>query len=150
MAVVRKPYRLDASKALFELATECLRLGSNARHRLATFDDLISDAASAADDMARHDPTSLRDHLAAMPAEGDIVLQFELGATARQSLEDFRCQSAPLVSQDPSEIQIFSMLFFAYLVEQRATLARATIEAMIGPAPGGPEFECGSVVPFKR
>ncbi|RIA46284.1 hypothetical protein DFR49_0820 [Hephaestia caeni] len=71
-------YALSISAPLFQLATEAIRVHSNATGRFQSLAQLVIDRVHSAPILEDHDPAILRDHLRLIPSKGDVQIYLSL------------------------------------------------------------------------
>lgn len=141
-------HHIRVSPALFELATDCIRLASNKHRRFASISEVVADGIKPVEEMLRDDQASLRDHLATLPASGLIALSFELDATGQAAFERLLAQARPILRSASPKTEALSLLLFAYLVDCRAVAAAEALAQHHHRHGADTSDAKGSVVPF--
>lgn len=129
------PIALQVSQPLFELATECVRLHSNALGQIATLDRLVTDYLAAGVALADGDAELINDHLSTIPSDGPILVTFALAPEQARELQAFGATMATLCRQPLSRADTLSVLLFLRLVDHKARVALAALDRRKGEAP---------------
>lgn len=111
---------LDISEHLFHLTTESLRLRSNEMKRYQTLEDLLSDRVGVPCVLEDHAPETIREHLSAIPTNGDIRIDLTITKSSADSLDAVKQLISDRLGSDITLGDTLSIMLFHYVVGQKA------------------------------
>ncbi|MBJ7499639.1 MAG: hypothetical protein JHC57_07800 [Sphingopyxis sp.] len=114
-------YALMISAPLFQLATEALRVHSNATGRFQSLAQLVIERAGSAPILEDHDPAILLDHLRLIPTKGDRRIYLSIPRAAADQLIDIKKQLSRKTGRTLTVGDALSLLLFDTLAEDRAS-----------------------------
>lgn len=150
--------QLAISTPLFKLATNCIRLQSNALSRLLSLDQVVSEQLLACKDLSDDDTALVGDLLVALPAAGDIAITLSLDGEAERAFGVFAATMAARCARPLSNAELLSVLLFLHSVESTARDALQALHALqaltdsgsiAASAPAAAD-DGSNVVPLKR
>lgn len=126
-------YTLDISEHLFCLITESLRLRSNETRSYQTLECLLEARNGSLARIRNRDMTTLKEHLVAIPTQGDIRVELHISQTSADCLEEVRDLLSKEMDTDLTVGDALSVLLFDYMSELIAArvLERLDLERLI-------------------
>ncbi|ETI62745.1 MULTISPECIES: hypothetical protein [Sphingobium] len=124
---------LDISEHLFRLTTESLRLRSNETKSYQTLERLLEARIGSLSRIRDRDMTTLKEHLVAIPTQGEIRIELQISQTSADCLDDVKDLLSRELDADLTVGDALSVLLFDYVVEQKAArvLAKMDLERVI-------------------
>lgn len=133
MSADSKGYTLDISEHLFRLTTESLRLRSNETKSYQTLESLLHARTTCIARLQDRDMSTLKEHLVAIPTEGDIRIELQISETSADCLDEVKALLSKEFEANLTVGDALSVLLFDYIVEQKAArvLEKLDLERLI-------------------
>lgn len=124
---------LDISEHLFRLTTESLRLRSNETRSYQTLECLLEARNGSLARIRDRDMTTLKEHLVAIPTQGDIRIELHISQTSADCLDEVKDLLSKEMDTDLTVGDALSVLLFDYMSELIAArvLERLDLERLI-------------------
>ncbi|MFD1104698.1 hypothetical protein [Sphingobium olei] len=124
---------LDISEHLLRLITESLRLRSNETRSYQTLECLLEARNGSLARIRNRNMTTLKEHLVAIPTQGDIRIELHISQTSADCLEEVRDLLSKEMDTDLTVGDALSVLLFDYMSELIAArvLERLDLERLI-------------------
>jgi len=148
-----RSFALDISEPLFRLTTESVRLHSNETRCHGTLGSLVNDWISADDPLGDRSPQTIRDHLSAIPTNGDIRINLTITKSSADNLAEVKERFGKSLGSSLSIGDTLSILLFHYVADQGTSrvLKRLGLDTLKTTARTAKDREktTGNVVQFK-
>lgn len=133
MSADSRGYTLDISEHLFRLTTESLRLRSNETKSYQTLESLLHARTTSIARIQGRDMSTLKEHLVAIPTEGDIRIELQISETSADCLDQVKELLSKEFEASLTVGDALSVLLFDYVVEQKAArvLEKLDLERLI-------------------
>eukprot|EP00456_Euglypha_rotunda_P041761 TRINITY_DN32484_c0_g1_i6.p1 TRINITY_DN32484_c0_g1~~TRINITY_DN32484_c0_g1_i6.p1 ORF type:complete len:147 (-),score=27.05 TRINITY_DN32484_c0_g1_i6:249-689(-) len=133
MSADSRGYTLDISEHLFRLTTESLRLRSNETKSYQTLESLLHARTASISRIQGRDMSTLKEHLVAIPTEGDIRIELQISETSADCLDQVKELLSKEFEASLTVGDALSVLLFDYVVEQKAArvLEKLDLERLI-------------------
>lgn len=112
--------KLNISEHLFRLTTESLRLRSNETRSYQTLEGLLDARTGSISRISDRDMATLKEHLVAIPTQGDIRIELQISQTSADCLDQVKELLCKEFDADLTVGDALSVLLFDYVVEQKA------------------------------
>jgi len=124
---------LDISEHLFRLTTESLRLRSNETRSYQTLECLLEARNGSLARIRDRDMCTLKEHLGAIPTQGDIRIELRISQTSAECLDEVKDLLSKELEADLTVGDALSVLLFDYMSELKAAwvLERLDLERVV-------------------
>lgn len=122
MADVESTYDLHVSEYYFRLATECIRLHSNASFCLSSLSDVVNERSSYAKYLVeKYSSTDIDEHLRIIPTNGGKEVRLKILQTSASSIDDACDVLAEHLGRSMDFADGLSVVLYDYVVHANVT-----------------------------
>jgi len=114
-------YALSISTPLFQLATEAIRVHSNATGRFQSLAQLVIERVSCAPILEDHDPEIMRDHLRLIPTKGDVQIYLSIPREDADKLVATKKELSARIGQRLTVPDAVSLILLDSIADDRTT-----------------------------